>query len=189
MKKMRRGFTLVELLVVIAILGALSAAMAVSSSNATAAAKATTIYNNISAIKTAAVLYQLQERVVVGIVLKHVLNVTKEGGGGKRVVEIDRDKPGQTDALLYDGRHDEESRQGERGKDGEQSHDDAEDAELQPASVLQEEHEGINHVGQNPGNEERQQDAGQTVDEQNDGCRGQSDKHPAHDAVESNLTF
>ena len=61
MKKLRKGFTLVELLIVIAILGALSAGMSVSSSKATAAAKATTINNNINAIKTAAALYQLQE--------------------------------------------------------------------------------------------------------------------------------
>ena len=61
MKKFRKGFTLVELLIVIAILGTLAAAMSVSSSSATAAAKAATIYNNINAIKTAAVLYQLQE--------------------------------------------------------------------------------------------------------------------------------
>ncbi len=61
MKRTRKGFTLVELLIVIAILGALSAGMSVSSSKATAAAKVTTIYNNITSIKTAAVLYQLQE--------------------------------------------------------------------------------------------------------------------------------
>lgn len=61
MKKMRKGFTLVELLIVIAIIATLSAAMSVSGSNANAAAKASTIYTNINAIKTAAVLYQLQQ--------------------------------------------------------------------------------------------------------------------------------
>ena len=61
MKAVRKGFTLVELLIVIAILGTLSAAMTVSSGSANAAAKASTIYANINTIKTAAILYQLQE--------------------------------------------------------------------------------------------------------------------------------
>ena len=61
MKKARKGFTLVELLIVITILGALSAAMSVASAKATVAAKASTIATNISNIKTAAALYQMQE--------------------------------------------------------------------------------------------------------------------------------
>ena len=61
MKKSRKGFTLVELLIVITILGALSAAMSVASAKATVAAKASTIATNISNIKTAAALYQMQE--------------------------------------------------------------------------------------------------------------------------------
>ena len=60
MKRTRKGFTLIELLIVIAIVAILAAAMTVSGSSANAAAKASTIYNNINAIKTAAVLYQLQ---------------------------------------------------------------------------------------------------------------------------------
>ena len=61
MKKFRKGFTLVELLIVITILGALSAAMSVASAKATVAAKASAINTNISNIKTAAALYQMEK--------------------------------------------------------------------------------------------------------------------------------
>ena len=61
MKKFRKGFTLVELLIVISILGALSAAMSVASAKATVAAKASAINTNISNIKTAAALYQMEK--------------------------------------------------------------------------------------------------------------------------------
>ena len=61
MKKARKGFTLVELLIVITIMASLSAMMAVSGSSASAAAKASTIYNNINAIRTSAIMYQLQK--------------------------------------------------------------------------------------------------------------------------------
>ena len=60
MKRTRKGFTLIELLIVITIMAILSAAMAVSGSSASAAAKASTIYNNINAIRTSAIMYQLQ---------------------------------------------------------------------------------------------------------------------------------
>lgn len=61
MKKSRKGFTLVELLIVISILAALSAAMSVASAKATVAAKASAISTNISNIKTAAALYQMEK--------------------------------------------------------------------------------------------------------------------------------
>ncbi len=61
MRNTRKGFTLIELLIVIGILATLSAAMSVSASKATTAAKASAIYTNISNIKTAAALYQMQE--------------------------------------------------------------------------------------------------------------------------------
>ena len=61
MKRTRKGFTLIELLIVIAIVAILAAAMTVSGSSANAAAKASTIYNNINAIKTSAIMYQLQK--------------------------------------------------------------------------------------------------------------------------------
>ncbi len=61
MKRTRKGFTLVELLIVITILGALSAAMSVASAKATVAAKASAINTNITNIKTAAALYQMEK--------------------------------------------------------------------------------------------------------------------------------
>ncbi len=61
MRNTRKGFTLVELLIVITIMSILSAAMVVSGSSANAAAKASTIYNNINAIRTSAMVYQLQK--------------------------------------------------------------------------------------------------------------------------------
>jgi|GEM_PF-1453436 len=61
MRNTRKGFTLIELLIVITIMSILSAAMAVSGSSANAAAKASAIYTNINAIKTAAIMYQVQE--------------------------------------------------------------------------------------------------------------------------------
>ena len=60
MKKMRKGFTLVELLIVIAVLGALSAAMTMASSTATAKAKAASIVNNLKICTSGAEVYQFK---------------------------------------------------------------------------------------------------------------------------------
>ena len=88
----------------------------------------------------------------------------------------------------YDRRHDEPHRQGENGQDDEQGHHDAEYAVLQSALLLQEEDERINHVSQNPGDEEWQQHAGEAVDKQHDSRRNKGDYKPAHNAVEGNFT-
>ena len=53
----RKGFTLVELLIVIVVIGILSAMMMISSSEAVSSAKATTIVNNLRAVKVAALSY------------------------------------------------------------------------------------------------------------------------------------
>ena len=60
MKKMRKGFTLVELLIVIAVLGALSAAMTMASSTATAKAKAASIANNLKVCTSGAQVYNFE---------------------------------------------------------------------------------------------------------------------------------
>ena len=80
-------------------------------------------------------------------------------------------------------------REGEHGKDDEQSHHDADDAVFQPALLLEEEHEGMNHVGQNPSNEEGQQDAGKAVDKPHKCRRDECRDKPPHYAVEGYLTF
>ena len=54
MKKFRKGFTLIELLIVVAIIGALSAMMATSSSDAIDSSAASAILNNLQTMKTAA---------------------------------------------------------------------------------------------------------------------------------------
>ena len=90
-------------------------------------------------------------------------------------MEIDGNKPRYADAFLYDRRHDEPHRQGENGQDDEQGHHDAEYAVLQSALLLQEEDERINHVSQNPGDEEWQQHAGEAVDKQHDSRRNKGD--------------
>ena len=57
MKRTRKGFTLIELLIVIAILGALTAMMQLSSTGATASAKAASIVNGLQTLRTAASIY------------------------------------------------------------------------------------------------------------------------------------
>ena len=99
MKKMRKGFTLVELLVVIAILGVLAAGMSVSSAKATMAAKVTTIYNNINAIKTAALIYQLNE----GLGFKEE-NVTAKALKDAELIDVDdynKGKDGKETLIRY----------------------------------------------------------------------------------------
>lgn len=53
----RKGFTLVELLIVIAVLGALTAMVQLSGTNAAASAKAASIASGLRTIKTAARMY------------------------------------------------------------------------------------------------------------------------------------
>ena len=60
MKKFRKGFTLVELLIVIAVLGSLSAAMTMSSTTATAKAKAASIVNNLKICTSGATIYNFE---------------------------------------------------------------------------------------------------------------------------------
>ena len=57
MRKARKGFTLIELLIVITIMASLSAMMAITSGNATARAKTSSIVANVEACKTAAAVY------------------------------------------------------------------------------------------------------------------------------------
>ena len=61
MKKVRKGFTLVELLIVIAIMAALSAMMAVSSSESIDASSASAILNNLQTMKASAFEMYMQE--------------------------------------------------------------------------------------------------------------------------------
>ena len=99
MKKMRKGFTLIELLIVIAILATLSAAMMVSSAKATLGAKVTTIYNNIQAIKTAAMLYQVNQ----GPSFKEA-NVTAANLKAADLIDVDdynKDKDGNENLIRY----------------------------------------------------------------------------------------
>ena len=67
MKKFRKGFTLVELLIVIAILGALSAMMATSSSEAIDASAANAILNNLQTLKTAAFEMYMEDPVAASM--------------------------------------------------------------------------------------------------------------------------
>ena len=84
MKAVRKGFTLVELLLVISIIGTLAATLSLAGGSATAAAKASTIYTNIQNIKTAAMLYQLQE----GTQFKET-NVTKANLQAAEIIDLD----------------------------------------------------------------------------------------------------
>ena len=57
MKRSRKGFTLVELLIVVTILGTLAAMMTLSSTTATASARAAAIVNGLRTAKSAAALF------------------------------------------------------------------------------------------------------------------------------------
>ena len=59
MKRVRKGFTLVELLIVIAIIGTLAAMVTLSSSGATAQAKATTVLTGFKSIRSAIAMYSV----------------------------------------------------------------------------------------------------------------------------------
>ena len=67
MRKIRKGFTLVELLIVIAIIGAFSAMMMSSSSDAIDQAQASAIISNLQSMKTAAYTMYMEKPEVAGL--------------------------------------------------------------------------------------------------------------------------
>ena len=82
---------------------------------------------------------------------------------------------------------DEEYDERQDCKDYKQGHDDAGHSVFQPAFCLEEPDKGMNHVCHYPCDEERQQHAGEAVDEPYKGCRNKACYEPSDHSVEGNL--
>lgn len=88
MRKMRKGFTLVELLIVVAIIGALSAMMATSSSDAIDTSTAASILNNLQSMKAAAFQMYMSDAEIASLGAFDLANTTVKNAAGKTPSEV-----------------------------------------------------------------------------------------------------
>ena len=91
--------------------------------------------------------------------------------------------------LLNDGGHDEHEQSHQGGHDQDEGHGDAEYAVAQSAAVLQEDDQGVDHVGQQPGDGEGQEHGTEVLDEQPQAHDNQDHDEVAHETVEGYFLF
>ena len=91
--------------------------------------------------------------------------------------------------LVDEGRHYKEHHSRGHTKDSDQCCHDADYTVAQPATVLQETHQRIEHIRQQPGDEERQQYGTEVLDEQPDSNDEQYECHTADETVKCYLLF
>ena len=91
--------------------------------------------------------------------------------------------------LADEGRNDEVQNTSQCSEHEDECHDDAQDAVAQPATELEKTNKGINHIGQQPCNEEGQQHGTQVLDEQPDADQQNDNRHRTYEAVKCNFPF
>ena len=122
---------------------------------------------------------ELDDGVLVEVLLQVFFDVAGQFGISCFFDEVGQHSPEAHE--LVDGRRDDEVEKAGNGRHEEQEGGhDADDAVAQPQFVLEKFDRGINHVGQEPSDEERQEHGAEQVDD----VDGQSDARHDHQATD-----